>query len=206
MTCPPSPRLDQHTDGGRAEKTQRTWGTHFGLTKLPDSTQLNPDIASLSIRAALMSAASAVVSFCSPSRGPTSTILTMSEILVEAFLRRQCDNAQYRKEEAKTEVSRARGWRSMLRFVWRHWSSSPFSHYKYPSSTVLFQLVTNSTVNYYRNFGLRRDLFGHEHHASSHPQLRGRDPSTGPNFILHPLSRAHVSLSSLNRTPCLRMM
>src|SRR5215472_10961441 len=51
-------------------------GTHFAETNAPASTTLNPASASRSMRPILIAAGTAVASFCSPSRGPTSTMRT----------------------------------------------------------------------------------------------------------------------------------
>jgi hypothetical protein len=51
-------------------------GTHFGDTKLPASMPVSPASASASISATLASAGTVEGSFCSPSRGPTSTTRT----------------------------------------------------------------------------------------------------------------------------------
>src|SRR5262249_40513207 len=61
-------------------------GTHFGETKLPDSTVLRPASASASINATLVASGTIVASFCSPSRGPTSTMRTDLGKLISARL------------------------------------------------------------------------------------------------------------------------
>ena len=56
-----------------------TCGTHFGLTKLPASISRIPERASLFISSAFIEGEMGRGSFCRPSRGPTSTILTELE-------------------------------------------------------------------------------------------------------------------------------
>ena len=51
-------------------------GTHFGETKLVDSMALKPVAESRLISSILTSVGTIIDSFCSPSRGPTSTIFT----------------------------------------------------------------------------------------------------------------------------------
>jgi len=55
---------------------QCTCGTHFGDTKLVASTTDNPEAASLRISSTFTGVGTMSFSFCSPSRGPTSTIFT----------------------------------------------------------------------------------------------------------------------------------
>lgn len=58
--------------------TERTWGTHFGATNDPASMSRTPVCASLRMSSILVFSGIDVFSFCSPSRGPTSTIRTSS--------------------------------------------------------------------------------------------------------------------------------
>src|SRR5581483_2487763 len=51
-------------------------GTHFGLTKAPASITVSPVVDSRSISPTLASSGTTAFSFCSPSRGPTSTMRT----------------------------------------------------------------------------------------------------------------------------------
>src|SRR5215470_7263425 len=51
-------------------------GTHFGETKAPASTARRPASASRSMSAILTATGADLASFCSPSRGPTSTMRT----------------------------------------------------------------------------------------------------------------------------------
>src|SRR5882757_8032983 len=51
-------------------------GTHFGLTKAPASIVVSPVADNRSISPTLASSDTTVFSFCSPSRGPTSTMRT----------------------------------------------------------------------------------------------------------------------------------
>jgi hypothetical protein len=51
-------------------------GTALGLTKLVTSTTDSPESASISMSTRLVVVSTSCFSFCSPSRGPTSTILT----------------------------------------------------------------------------------------------------------------------------------
>src|SRR5262245_499057 len=51
-------------------------GTHFGDTKAVASTACSPASASRSISSTLTAVGTSPFSFCSPSRGPTSTIFT----------------------------------------------------------------------------------------------------------------------------------
>ena len=53
-----------------------SWGTHFGCTMLVVSTTVCPASTSRSTNSALTSTGSTVDSFCNPSRGPTSQIVT----------------------------------------------------------------------------------------------------------------------------------
>src|SRR6476661_750796 len=53
-------------------------GTHFGLTKLVASIVRRPVAERRSINAILSAVAMTLFSFCSPSRGPTSTIRTLA--------------------------------------------------------------------------------------------------------------------------------
>ena len=68
----------------KREYKQRTCGTHLGLTKLPASTFITPARASLLIKSTLTFTGIMVpFSFCRPSRGPTSTMLTVVLVGVE---------------------------------------------------------------------------------------------------------------------------
>ena len=49
-----------------------SWGTHFGCTKLVDSTTGRPAASSRRTNSALVAVGTGAFSFCSPSRGPTS--------------------------------------------------------------------------------------------------------------------------------------
>src|SRR5690606_21201479 len=53
-------------------------GIHFGETKLVTSTVSRPVSVSRSMNAILVAAGTTALSFCKPSRGPTSTILILS--------------------------------------------------------------------------------------------------------------------------------
>lgn len=53
-----------------------TCGTHFGLTKLPASMAHTPASCNRRMSSTLVSTETADFSFCKPSRGETSTILT----------------------------------------------------------------------------------------------------------------------------------
>ena len=53
-----------------------TCGTHFGETKLVASTTDNPEVANLFMSSIFTGVGTVFFSFCSPSRGPTSTIFT----------------------------------------------------------------------------------------------------------------------------------
>src|ERR1700759_5239655 len=64
-----------------------TCGTHFGDTNDPASIVRRPVFASLSMRLFLVSSEIVFFSFCNPSRGPTSTIWTLSLATVVANLR-----------------------------------------------------------------------------------------------------------------------
>jgi hypothetical protein len=55
--------------------SRQTCGTHFGETKEPASIVVTPVAASFSINWIFVSNGTIFFSFCSPSRGPTSTIL-----------------------------------------------------------------------------------------------------------------------------------
>ena len=66
------------------EKTKAiTCGTHFGDTNDPASIETWPDFSSKSIKVSFWSNEMNVFSFCNPSLGPTSTILTREGILLE---------------------------------------------------------------------------------------------------------------------------
>src|SRR5579862_4268436 len=67
------------TSGPSAKKTSSasaSWGTQEGFTKLDTSTVLRPASRSRRTNSALTRAATIVASFCRPSRGPTSQIVT----------------------------------------------------------------------------------------------------------------------------------
>ena len=55
-----------------------SWGTQRGCTKLVVSTTVCPASTSRATNSAFTSTGSTVASFCSPSRGPTSQIVTRS--------------------------------------------------------------------------------------------------------------------------------
>ena len=55
-------------------------GTHFGLTKAETSIAGRPDADSRFTKATLSTVWTAAASFCSPSRGPTSTMVTVGGI------------------------------------------------------------------------------------------------------------------------------
>jgi hypothetical protein len=61
-----------------------TCGTHFGETKEPASIVVSPVFASLSTSSIFVANDIVCLSFCSPSRGPTSTMRTVSEWLEAA--------------------------------------------------------------------------------------------------------------------------
>src|SRR5678816_3148609 len=56
-------------------------GTHFGLTKADTSIARWPAPLSASTKAILSAVPIAAASFCSPSRGPTSTMVTLAGLL-----------------------------------------------------------------------------------------------------------------------------
>lgn len=64
-----------------------TCGVHFGDTKDPASMVFNPVCANLLTSSILVATGMLCFSFCSPSRGPTSTIRTKSDDAV-AYVRR----------------------------------------------------------------------------------------------------------------------
>src|SRR3954469_16619650 len=64
-------------------------GTHFGLTKLVASIVRSPVAERRSISAILSAVEIAVFSFCSPSRGPTSTMRTWDGIAMSCLQRHQ---------------------------------------------------------------------------------------------------------------------
>src|SRR5918995_5391580 len=61
-------------------------GTHFGLTKAVTSTTGRPALESRSTNATLSAVEIAALSFCSPSRGPTSTTVTRLGIMDGSWL------------------------------------------------------------------------------------------------------------------------
>src|SRR5262245_31012934 len=65
-------------------------GTHFGDTNAVASTDASPAAASRSISSSFTSVGTSRGSFCRPSRGPTSTILTRLEVK-SAFRLLHCD-------------------------------------------------------------------------------------------------------------------
>ena len=68
------------TYSGRAKYAMGglTWGTHFGLTKLPASIMSIPACVRRLTSSTFTCGGMTADSFCSPSRGPTSTIRTSS--------------------------------------------------------------------------------------------------------------------------------
>lgn len=65
---------------------RRTCGTHFGDTKAVASTTERPVSLNLLMSSTFVSVAITCFSFCSPSRAPTSTILTNLGRSVKNFL------------------------------------------------------------------------------------------------------------------------
>ena len=57
---------------------ESTWGIHLGLTNAPASMTWSPDAESISMSWTLSNVETTEISFCRPSRGPTSTSLTKS--------------------------------------------------------------------------------------------------------------------------------
>jgi len=68
----------------RLRRVCLTCGTHLGETKEPASMVVNPVLASLSTSSILVARGTVCFSFCSPSRGPTSTMRTWSARLLAA--------------------------------------------------------------------------------------------------------------------------
>src|SRR5690606_15697919 len=64
--------------GASSSAASASCGTHFGCTKLVASTVVSPASASLSRNSNFTSTGTVVRSFCKPSRGPTSQIVTRS--------------------------------------------------------------------------------------------------------------------------------
>jgi hypothetical protein len=64
-------------DAAKTSLASASCGTHFGLTKLVASIVRSPVADSRSISAILSGVAMTFFSFCSPSRGPTSTMRTL---------------------------------------------------------------------------------------------------------------------------------
>ncbi len=62
-------------------------GTHFGLTKLVTSISRRPASCNIPTSAILAAAGTWFFSFCRPSRGPTSTILTNSGSVAMTYSR-----------------------------------------------------------------------------------------------------------------------
>ena len=77
-------------------------GTHFGDTNAVASTTGNPASVRRSINSILTAAGTFCASFCKPSRGPTSTILTFSGMGIDGSIARDA----IRRRKAKSVIHR----------------------------------------------------------------------------------------------------
>src|SRR6266516_1330286 len=84
-------------------------GTHFGEPKAVASTAGRPASASLSISSIFTAVGTPVASFCRPSRGATSTILTLRGRLIWAPGWEGADCARQAQERVLFFPLRARG-------------------------------------------------------------------------------------------------
>src|SRR4051812_6212052 len=70
-------------------------GTHLGETKLVTSISFKPASCNRCTRPILISAGTGSFSFCKPSRGPTSTILTLEGSFMASVSPTQVNHARY---------------------------------------------------------------------------------------------------------------
>ena len=89
-----------------AAQQEHTWGTHFAGTNEPASMVVTPVLASRSINSSFVFIGMDFFSFCSPSRAPTSTMRTWSEVNRDSVAKRRAEYEE-RRAENKLNLGRA---------------------------------------------------------------------------------------------------
>lgn len=92
--------------GHDAAQQEHTWGTHFAGTNEPASMVVTPVLASRSINSSFVFIGMDFFSFCSPSRAPTSTMRTWSEVNRDSVAKRRAEYEE-RRAENKLNLGRA---------------------------------------------------------------------------------------------------